>query len=87
MIRVDIRDNVGRCLSNLMDMELTHFLGREPHERRQGEVDHRNGSYNYNFTLKCFGEVGIKVPRDRKGDFKTRSFHAVKSMKMRSEKE
>jgi len=29
MIRVDIRENVGQYLSKLMDMELSHFLGRE----------------------------------------------------------
>ncbi len=29
MIRVDIRENVGEYLSKLMDMELSHFLGRE----------------------------------------------------------
>ena len=28
MIRVDIRESVGEYLSNLMDMELTHFPGR-----------------------------------------------------------
>ena len=29
MIRVDIRENVGQYLSKLMDIELSHFLGRE----------------------------------------------------------
>jgi len=29
MVRVDIRENVGQYLSKLMDMELSHFLGRE----------------------------------------------------------
>ena len=31
--RVDIRESVGEYLSNLMDMELTHFPGKEPYER------------------------------------------------------
>jgi len=43
MIRVDIRENVGEYLSKLMDMELSHFLGREWYEHAQGEVNHRNG--------------------------------------------
>lgn len=51
MIRVDIRENVGQYLSKLMDMELSHFLGREWYEHAQGEVNHRNGSYGRNFTL------------------------------------
>jgi putative transposase len=71
MIRVEIRENVGQYLSKLMDMELTHFLGREWYEHGQGDVNHRNGSYDRNFTLKGIGEVQVEVPRDRKGDFKT----------------
>ena len=71
MIRVDIRETIGQYLSGLMDAELTHFLGRKPYERIQGETNHRNGSYDRNFTLKGIGEVDLQVPRDRKGDFKT----------------
>jgi len=71
MIRVEIRDNVGEYLSKLMDMERTQFLEREWYEHGQGEVNHRNGSYPRNFTLKGIGEVQVEVPRDRKGDFKT----------------
>ena len=71
MIRVEIRENVGEYLSKLMDMELTRFLGREWYEHSQGGVNHRNGSYGRNFTLKGIGEVQVKAPRDRKGEFKT----------------
>jgi len=73
MIRMDIRETVGQYLSNLMDMELTHFLGRRRYERT-GEEDpnHRNGSYDRDFTLKGIGPVEVEVPRDRKGKFKTR---------------
>lgn len=71
MIRGEVRQTVGHYLSKMMGMELTHFLGREPYERGQGEVNHRNGSYDRNFTLKGIGEVGLKIPRDRKGSFKT----------------
>jgi len=45
MIRADIRETVGQYLSGLMDAELTHFLGRKRYERRQRDVNHRNGSY------------------------------------------
>ena len=71
MIRVEIRENVGEYLSELMKAELTRFLCRESYERVEGEVDHRNGSYSRHFTLKGIGEVGVKVPRDRDGNFKT----------------
>ena len=71
MIRVEIRENVGEYLSKLMDMELTHFLGRERYEHGQGKVNHRNGSYGRNFTLKGIGGVQVEVPRDRKSQFST----------------
>ena len=71
MIRTDIRETIGQYLSGLMDAELTHFLGRKPYERLKGDINHRNGSYGRNFTLKGIGELDLQVPRDRKGDFKT----------------
>jgi len=71
MIRVDVRQSVSEYLSELMTTELTHFLGRKAYERIEGEVNHRNGSYPREFTLKGVGKVDVRVPRDRKGDFET----------------
>jgi putative transposase len=72
MIRADIRQSVGEYLSSMMDVELTHFLGRDRYERKRDvPANHRNGSYDRTFTLKGVGEVGVKVPRDRQGEFKT----------------
>jgi len=71
MIRTEVRENVGKYLSRLMDTELTHFLGRKRYEHSQGDVNHRNGSYDRNFTLKGIGKVNVNIPRDRKGDFNT----------------
>jgi putative transposase len=71
MIRVDLRESVGRYLSEMMNVELSHFLGREPYERKDEEVNYRNGSYGRRFTLKGIGEVGVKVPRDRDGEFQS----------------
>ena len=71
MMRLDIKKTVGQYLTALMNAELTHFLGREPYERGNGEVNHRNGTYDRNFTLKDIGEVQVKIPRDREGEFST----------------
>jgi putative transposase len=73
MLRMDIRETVGQYLTTMMNQELTHFLGRGVYKRSQDQVDvnHRNGSYHREFTLKGIGEVHLKVPRDRKGDFRT----------------
>ena len=71
MIRANVQETVGQYLSKLMDVELTHFLGRGRYERCEGERNHRNGSYPREFALKGIGEVAVKVPRDRKSEFKT----------------
>ena len=72
MLRVDIKESVGQYLSELMRAELTHFLGRKPYERRDNDVNHRNGTYERSFTLKKLGDVNVKVPRDRNGEFTTK---------------
>ena len=71
MIRFNIQETVGQYLTALMNAELTHFLGRGPYERKGNETNHRNGSYSRHFTLKGIGDVFVRVPRDRKGEFKT----------------
>ncbi|MDY6853928.1 MAG: hypothetical protein SWO11_04350 [Thermodesulfobacteriota bacterium] len=45
MIRIEIKEKVSSYQPKLMDIELTHFLGREPYEHGQGDVNHCNGSY------------------------------------------
>ncbi len=71
MIRTDLKNKAEDYLSKLMDAELTQFLGREPYERHHGATNHRNGSYDRNYTLKGIGDLHVKVPRDRQGQFKT----------------
>ena len=71
MIRENVQGTVGKYLSRLMDVGLTEFLGRGRYERSEGDSNHRHGSYSRKFTLKGVAEVGVKVPRDRNGEFKT----------------
>jgi putative transposase len=72
MIRYNVRESVGQYLSELMEAELTFYIGRERYERRGcGEVNYRNGGYKRRFTLKGIGEVVVNMPRDRKGKYKT----------------
>jgi putative transposase len=71
MIRMDIKEVVGKYLTTMMNAELTHYLGREPYVRVKGNVNHRNGSYGRGFALKGVGEVHVDIPRDRNGEFKT----------------
>ncbi len=71
MIKTKLPKAVGEYLSEIMRLELTRFLERQPYERVEGESNHRNGSYPHDFTLKGIGEVALRVPRDRKGEYQT----------------
>jgi putative transposase len=71
MVRVNMPKAVGEYLSEMMKLELTRYLGRQPYERVE-ESNHRNGSYPRSFALKGIGDVAVKVPRDRKGEYQTR---------------
>ena len=71
MMRLEIRESMGGYLSELMKVELSQFLGREPYERVEAADNHRNGTYPRRFTMKGIGEVAVKIPRDRRGEFST----------------
>ena len=71
MIRTTVKENVGQYLSELMQTELSQFLGRRRYQRSGGQHNHRNGSYWRNYTLKGIGPVDVRVPRDRNSEFKT----------------
>lgn len=71
MVRMNVQEEVGKYLSTLMGAELSNFLGRGRYEHGSPDGNHRNGSYERKFCLKGIGEVTVKVPRDRQGDFQT----------------
>lgn len=71
MMTMNIQKEVGQYLTNLMDAELTHHLGRKHYERKAGEKNHRNGGYTRNFCIKGIGDVEVEVPRDRTGSYTT----------------
>lgn len=70
-IGMSIQKEVGTFLSNLMGKELTDHIGREKYERKGGSTDYRNGSYTRTFCIKGIGDVEVRVPRDRDGDFQS----------------
>jgi len=70
-IGMNIQKEVGAFLSNLMDRELTDHVGRDKYERKEGTSDYRNGAYSRTFCIKGIGDVKVRVPRDRDGDFHT----------------
>jgi putative transposase len=75
MMNLDIKKVSADYLGTLMNMELSVFLGRDRHERVNSvsttSRNYRNGYYLRTFAVKNLGELSIKVPRDRLGEFKT----------------
>ncbi len=47
-----IRSNAGNYLSELMDMDLSLFFGRERYEHTEGKRNHCFGPKRRDFTLK-----------------------------------
>ncbi len=57
-----------RTLQSALDGELTHYLGYEKHERFPESGNKRNG-YSQKQIKSSKGELEVKIPRDRKGEF------------------
>jgi putative transposase len=70
-IGMNIQKEGGTFLSNLMDRKLTDHVGRKRYERKEGNSDYHNGGYVRTFCIKGIGDVEVRVPRDRNGDFQT----------------
>ena len=64
-----LKQLIKRALERIMEGELTHTLGYDKHDHKgNNSGNSRNGSTNK--TIKGdFGEISIKVPRDRQNDF------------------
>jgi putative transposase len=70
MLRFDMRALAERVLCELLKEELRIFLGRERYERsKESNPNYRNGSTKKRYTVKDIGELNLRVPRDRKGEF------------------
>lgn len=63
------KQNLQRAVNDLLESELTAFLGYNPYERDGWNTGNsRNGAY-YRKVDTQFGQIEIKVPRDRNGEF------------------
>jgi putative transposase len=75
LMKLDIRKVSADYLGSLMNMELSVFLGRDRYERKTTvsttSRNYRNGFYQRTFAVKNLGELSIRVPRDRLGEFNT----------------
>lgn len=75
IIRMDVKEVATDFVNGLMETEFELFIGREKHQRQSlisiTERNYRNGHYQRSFMVKGLGKLAIKVPRDRKGQYKT----------------
>ena len=63
------RRKLQQAVNDLLESELTAFLGYNPYERDGWNTGNsRNGAY-YRKVDTQFGQIEIKVPRDRNGEF------------------
>ena len=68
-----LRGLVERVLQQVLEAEMTSFLGAEVYERTGGRRGWRNGSKSR--TLKTrVGTLELRVPKDRDGQFQTELF-------------
>jgi putative transposase len=73
LIQIDLKAIAERTLGELLKCELTFWLGREPYQRGAEEsVNYRNGFTSKKYTVKNVGELNLKIPRDRKGEFSSK---------------
>jgi len=88
MMQFDFRQLAERSLCELLKAELSMYLGREEYERtEESKANHRNGYYDKKYTPKNIGELNLKIPRDRKGEFSSRLIHKYDSYDKAIEKD
>ncbi|HHJ9875312.1 TPA: transposase, partial [Streptococcus pyogenes] len=57
------------AMNDLLQVELSAFLGYEPYEKEGYNTGNsRNGTYSRQFETK-YGLVNLIIPRDRNGEF------------------
>ena len=61
------------ALQEVLEGEITEFLGAEPGERTEARNGYRAGYYGRNLVTRI-GKLELRVPRDRGGAFSTALF-------------
>jgi putative transposase len=64
-----MRDVSKDVIETLLDEELTDHLGFEKYDQKAKVIDNSRSGHTPKTVKSKFGEIGLKVPRDRKSDF------------------
>lgn len=62
-----------QALQEVLDGEMSEFLGAAPNERTEGRSGYRAGYYQRGLVTRI-GKLELRVPRDRSGEFSTALF-------------
>ncbi len=68
-----VRRLVQETLNEVLESEMTEFLGAGKSERTQTRQGYRSGYYRRDLTMKV-GAIELRVPQERSGQFSTRVF-------------
>jgi len=74
----DIREGVSRFFNQLLHSEMTLFLGKPDQS-----LNKRNGYTQREYILKGIGALQIRMPRDRKNEFKSKIIPAHEQIDFR----
>ena len=69
-----VRRLVQETLNEVLESEMTEFLGAGKSERTRTRQGYRSGYYRRDLTMKGGGEIELIVPQERSGQFSTRVF-------------
>jgi putative transposase len=68
-----LKQAVKDALQEVLEGEMTEFLGASPGERTEGRNGYRSGYYSRGLVTRI-GKLELRVPRDRSGEFSTALF-------------
>jgi len=68
-----LKQAVKDALQEVLEGEMTEFLGASPSERTEGRNGYRSGYYSRGLVTRI-GKLELRVPRDRSGEFSTALF-------------
>ncbi len=77
-----VRRLVQETLNEVLESEMTEFLGAGKSERTKTRQGYRSGYYWRDLTMKV-GEIELRVPQERGGQFSTRVFESAISVRRR----
>jgi putative transposase len=68
-----MREVVRQTVQQVLEAEMTEFLGAAPGQRTEGRQGYRAGYYSRTWVTRI-GKLELRVPRDREGRFSTELF-------------